>query len=82
MGYYIKLTRLSMKYFLILWVCSAVHNSCLAPPIAYTQPFKSHYDCVHAGYLNGMEMVEKMTRTVVEKDRLFVAFNCRLEPTI
>ena len=71
-----------MKYFLILWVCSAVNGSCMAPAFQHPQPFNSHYECVHAGYLDGLQMVQNMGREEVEKNRLFVAFNCKPESSI
>ena len=54
----------------------------MLPPIVHTQGFNSHYECVNAGYLNGLQMVQTMTKDVVEENRLFVAFNCRPESTI
>jgi len=66
-----------MKYFLILWVCSAINGSCMSPPIQNPTPFNSHYECVNAGYLDGLQMVQAMGEKVVEKNRLFVAFNCK-----
>ena len=71
-----------MKFFLILWVCSAIDGFCMAPPIQNTQPFNSHYECVNAGYIDGMQMVQAMGEKVVEKNRLFVAFNCQPETSI
>ena len=66
-----------MKYFLILWVCSTINGSCMSPPIQKSQLFNSHYECVNAGYLDGRQMVQAMGEEVVEKNRLFVAFNCK-----
>jgi len=54
----------------------------MTPPIQYTQPFNSHYECVNAGYLNGLQMVQKMGEREVEKNKLFVAFNCMPEEVI
>ena len=82
MGYYIKFTIVSMKYFLILWVCSAINGACMVPPITYPEPFNSHYECVNAGYLDGLQMVQSMGKEEVEKNRLFVAFNCKPETSI
>ena len=82
MGYYINFTRLSMKYFLILWVCSAINGACMVPPITYPEPFNSHYECVEEGYATGLDMVRAMSRESIEMNRLFVAFNCRREPLI
>jgi len=82
MGYYINFTRLSMKFFLFLWVCSAVNGACMTPAFQHPQPFNSHYECVHAGYLDGLQMIQNMGREEVEKNRLFVAFNCKPESSI
>ena len=82
MGYYINFTSLSMKYFLILWVCSAINGACMVPPVTYPQPFNSHYECVKEGYITGHDMVKAMSRESVEVNRLFVAFNCKPETSI
>ena len=66
-----------MKFFLILWVCSAINGSCMTPPIQKPQPFNSHYECVSVGYLDAMKMVQTMGEEIVEKNRFFVAFNCK-----
>jgi hypothetical protein len=71
-----------MKYFLILWVCSAINGSCMQPPIRNYQPFSTHYECVNAGYVKGLEMVQTMGKEAIEKNRLFVAFNCKSERII
>ena len=71
-----------MKFFLILWVCSAVHGTCLSPPVHNPEAFNSHYECVKSGYLEGRQMVEAIGRIEIEKNRLFVAFNCKPETSI
>ena len=82
MGYYIKFTRLSMKYFLILWVCSAINGSCIVPPISIPETFNSHNECVSAGYAQGYNVFNAIDPTVSEEQRLFVAFNCKPETII
>jgi hypothetical protein len=54
----------------------------MAPPIQKSQLFNSHYECVKAGYLDGLQMVQAMGEKIVEKQRLFVAFNCKPESII
>ena len=71
-----------MKYFLILWVCSAINGACMVPPVTYPQPFNSHYECVEEGYITSYDMVQAMSRESVEINRLFVAFNCKPETVI
>ena len=82
MGYYIQNTGMSMKYFLLLWVCSAINGSCMVPPIHSNQLFNSHYECIKTGYVEGLQMVQAIGRIEIEKNRLFVAFNCRPETSI
>ena len=71
-----------MKFFLRLWECSAIDGSCITPPIQNPQPFNSHYECVKAGYLAGSQMVQAIGRDEVEKNRIFVPFNCRPDSSI
>ena len=71
-----------MKYFLLLWVCSAINDACMLPPIQSNQLFDSHYECVEAGYLEGLQIVQAMGRIEIEKNKLFVAFNCKPEIVI
>ena len=71
-----------MKYFLLLWVCSAINNACMLPPLQSSQIFNNHYECVTAGYLEGLQMVQAIGRIEIEKNRLFVAFNCKPETSI
>ena len=71
-----------MKYFLLLWVCSAINGSCMLPPLQSSQLFNNHYECVKAGYLEGLQMVQTIGEIEIEKNRLFVAFNCKPEVSI
>ena len=54
----------------------------MTPPIQKAQLFNSHYECVNAGYIDGMQMVQAMGEEMVEKNRLFVAFNCKPDHSI
>ena len=71
-----------MKYFLILWVCSAINASCVVPPITIPETFNSHNECVSAGYAQGYNVFTAIDSIVAEKQRLFVAFNCKPETSI
>ena len=71
-----------MKYFLILWVCSAINASCLAPPIKSPETYNSHNECVSAGYAQGFNVFKSIDPIVAEQQRLFVAFNCKQETSI
>ena len=71
-----------MNYILILWVCSSINNTCLSPPIHQTLPYQTHYECVKAGYVDSLKLVETMGEAIIEREKLFVAFNCKPERTI
>ena len=71
-----------MKYFLILWVCSAFNASCIVPPISIPKSFNSHNECVSAGYTQGYNVFKSIDPVIAEEQRLFVAFNCKPETTI
>ena len=71
-----------MKFFLLLWVCSAINGVCMMPPIQSNQLFTRHYECVKAGYVDGLQMVQTIGKIEIEKNRLFVAFNCKPETNI
>jgi len=82
MGYYIKFTRVSMKYFLILWVCSSFNASCIVPPITTPETYDSHNECISAGYAQGLNVFKSIDQKIAEEQRLFVAFNCKPEVSI
>ena len=71
-----------MKFFLILWVCSAIHGSCIVPPIKAPGSFDSHTAWVSAGYKEAYNVFISIERELAEKQRLFVAFHCEAESTI
>ena len=71
-----------MKYFLLLWVCSAFNASCIVPPITIPDSFNSHNECVREGYKQGLNVFKAIDQKTAEEQRLFVAFNCKPEIVI
>jgi hypothetical protein len=71
-----------MKYLLFLWVCSSINGACMTPALQHPTPFNSHYECVSAGYLDGLKMIQRIGEKEIEKNKLFVAFNCKPETRI
>ena len=71
-----------MKFFLILWVCSEIHGSCITPPITVPGSYNSHTECVSAGYKEGHNVFTAIEQTLAEQQRLFVAFHCQPESSI
>jgi len=52
------------------------------PPITTPETYNSHNECVSAGYAQGYNVFTAIDSIVAEKQRLFVAFNCKQETTI
>ena len=71
-----------MKYLLILWVCSSINASCILPPITTPEVYNSHNECISAGYAQGYNVFKAIDSIIAEQQRLFVAFNCKLETSI
>ena len=63
-------------------MCSAVNASCIVPPITVPGTFNSHNECVAAGYAEGYNVFVAIDKKMAEKQRLFVAFNCKPESSI
>ena len=69
-----------MKFFLILWVCSAIHGSCIVPPITVPGEYNSHTECVSAGYKEGYNVFIAIDKTLASLPSLFkVLFIVRTE---
>ena len=71
-----------MKFFLILWVCSAMHGSCIVPPITVPHEYNRHTECVSAGYKEGDNVFIAIDKKLAEEQRLFVAFHCNAQSSI
>ena len=71
-----------MKYILVLYMCSMLSNSCPSSTISGYQ-FKSHYDCVNAGYaiaqntFRNLEEIEEYNKDYIEQSKIVVKFECR-----
>ena len=64
-----------MKFVLIIQICSALTNTCQE---AYkpTVQFGTFYDCGISGYSIASSTIKKMSRELVEKDKIYVRFGC------
>ena len=71
-----------MKFFLILWVCSAINGSCIVPAINVPGEFNSHNACVSAGYKEGYNVFTAIDQKFAEEQRIFVAFHCKAQSSI
>jgi len=64
-----------MKFFLTIQVCSALIGQCMNP-MQLNQPFNSHYECMHAGALNMIELSQNMGSDYVNEKKIIIKFTC------
>ena len=80
MGYYINFTRLSMKYFLIIWVCSFGSPINCVPAMVQDQIYASWNDCAIAAHVESSKVLQEMGSTLVNQYKLGTRYTCRLAP--
>ena len=64
-----------MKFMLILKVCSALHMDCL-PSMNDSFVFNSWSECVSAGYLRSIKIINNIDSSVVNENKMIVNFQC------
>ena len=64
-----------MKFLLVLSVCSASFQTCLAP-VTNDVFYDSHFDCATAGYLNAMGMMRDIDVEQTNEQRIVISFQC------
>jgi len=63
-------------------MCSMNTGQCNSSSVSGYQ-FKSHYDCVNAGYaiaqktFRNLKEYEEFTREIIEKDKIVIKFECK-----
>lgn len=66
-----------MKYILIIWVCSFVHdNSCLNP-IEYPSLFDSWYECSRASHAESIKIMSKIGYKDVNDYQVGTRYICK-----
>ena len=64
-----------MKFMLILKVCSALHMNCL-PTMNDSFVFNSWSECVSAGYLRSIKIINNIDSSIVNENKMIVNFQC------
>ena len=71
-----------MKYLLILYFCSLNTGQCPSSSVSGYQ-FKSHYDCVNAGYAiaqktyRNLKEFEDYDQDYINQNKIVVKFECK-----
>ena len=67
-----------MKIVLILYICSSVSNTCLAP-LKYNETFNDIYSCMLKGYQEGYKWTQRLGKEEVNKNQVYIKFRCLQE---
>jgi hypothetical protein len=70
-----------MKYVLIIWVCSFIHNNGCLPPIEAPKSYDSWYECSVAAHKESVSMLQKMGYADVNRYHVGTKYTCRLANT-
>ena len=62
------------KYALIFSICSMIDQNCIEN--SQRLYFKTHYECLEAGYKTGNEIVKSLNPKEVNESKLYVTFSC------
>ena len=71
-----------MKFFLTVFICSAIDNTCIIPinePYIYPKMYNSHYECVKSGLAESYEILyaEKFfNKDNINQYKLYPRFGC------
>ena len=77
-----------MKFFLTIFICSAISGECIIPnnePYIYPKTFDSHYECVRAGLSESYEILyaEKFfDEKGITQYKLYPKFGCDEIPVV
>jgi hypothetical protein len=80
MGYYIQSIGMSMKYFLIIWVCSFGSSINCGPAMVHDQTYASWNDCAVAAHAESVKVLQELSPDLVNQYRLGTRYTCRLAP--
>ena len=80
MGYYIQSIGMSMKYFLIIWVCSFGSAINCGPAMVQNQTYTSWHECAVAAHAESAKVLHEMGSDLVNQYRLGTRYTCRLAP--
>jgi hypothetical protein len=80
MGYYIQSVGMSMKYFLIIWVCSFGSPINCGPAMVQNQTYDNWKACAIAAHIESTKVLQEMGSDSVNQYKLGTRYTCRLAP--
>ena len=64
-----------MKIALAMIMCTALYQECL-PPHTIPETYRTHYDCLEAGYKESIRKLEGIGREEINKYSMDIRFRC------
>ena len=80
MGYYIQSVGMSMKYFLIIWVCSFGSPINCGPAMMQDKTYANWNDCAIAAHVKSVRVLKEMGSDLVNQYKLGTRYTCKLAP--
>ena len=80
MGYYIQSVGMSMKYFLIIWVCSFGGSINCGPAMVQDLTYANWNDCAISAHAESAKVLREMGSDIVNQYKLGTRYTCRLAP--
>ena len=71
-----------MKFVLIIWVCTFLHENACMKPIKYPKLFDSWYECSRTAHIESVKVLSKMGYAYVNKHQVGTKYSCLEEKTI
>tara|TARA_R110000744_G_scaffold33386_1_gene78379 strand:+ start:142 stop:354 length:213 start_codon:yes stop_codon:yes gene_type:complete len=64
-----------MKFELLMVACSILVGEC-TQPTKQVPLFTSHYECITAGYLRSLKILDSMGEYLVNNNKIVISFVC------
>ncbi len=70
-----------MEVALIIYMCSAIQNTCLAPYV-WPETFYDNYGCMIQGYKESEKKIAEIGRKDVNEYDIYIKFECHKSDTL
>ena len=71
-----------MKFVLMIWVCTFLHENACMKPIIYPTLFDSWYECSLAAHIESRKLLQRAGYAYVNKYKIGTKYSCRIERSI
>ena len=71
-----------MKFVLIIWVCTFLHENACMKPIKYPKLFDSWYECSRTAHVESVKVLSKMGYAYVNKHQVGTKYSCVVEQSV